>query len=122
MKVFENEQVYFWDIDNTMISGRRRGSDHDFDEVKIYNPYTCEMVYTTPNFGHIDLMKEMKGRGRANVVWSAAGAQWAKAVIEALELQSYVDLIITKPLGYVDDQKASEFMSNHIYLNPGDRS
>jgi hypothetical protein len=70
----------------------------------------------------VDLLKEMKGRQRFIIVWSAAGAQWANTIVEALGIEDYVDLILTKPLGYVDDQKAEDFMKNHIYLAPEDRT
>jgi phosphoglycolate phosphatase-like HAD superfamily hydrolase len=123
MHVISNEAVYCFDIDKTMVSARRSRPDpYGNPEIAVRNPYTFEQVYVTPHTGHIDLLKEMKGRERFIVVWSAAGAQWARTIIEALELQSYVDVIITKPHGYVDDQKAEQFMKNHIYLEPGDRT
>lgn len=120
MKLIDNEQVFAFDIDKTLISARRAHKAKD--DIGILNPYTKEIVYCKPHIGHIDLLKEMFGRGRFIIVWSAAGVQWAKAVVEALGVSEFADVIMTKPIGYVDDKKVEEWMSNRIFLDEDERT
>lgn len=44
------------------------------------------------------------------VVWSASGSQWAAAVIEALEMSEYVDVVVSKPTQYYDDKDCKDWM------------
>lgn len=120
MQIIENESIYCFDVDNTLVSERR--SKKAPGDIKVENFYTKEAVFVKPHVGHVDLLKEMFGRGRHIVVWSAAGAKWAEAVVKALKLQDYVHVVQTKPHGYVDDQPIEKWLSNHIFLSPKERS
>jgi len=73
----------------------------------------------TPHNGHIKILKDRKARGSFIVVWSAGGYAWANAVVKALGLEEYVDLVMTKPHAYVDDKQAAEIMGERIYLPYG---
>lgn len=118
--VVENEQVYPFDVDQTLVSERR--SEPLEGDLGILNPYTGDMVYVKPHVGHVDLLKEMHGRGRYIIMWSAAGAQWAKAVRDALGLKPFVSLTMTKPLGYIDDKPVETWLTNWIFLEPEERT
>jgi hypothetical protein len=115
-----NEQIFGFDVDKTLVSARR--SHKGRDDIPVHNPYTNETVFVKPHVGHIDLLKEMKGRGRFVRVWSAAGVKWAVAVVQALKIEQWVDSVETKPLGIVDDKPASEWLSNIIYLDEDERT
>jgi len=114
----DNEQIYAFDIDDTLVMWE--GNIHQPDEhgrkLAIVDPYDKTTVFLKPHQQHIKLVKQMHGRGRFVMVWSAGGVQWAEAVVKALNLEPYVGLIITKPVGYVDDLPANKFLQNHIYL------
>ncbi len=116
----ENEQVYPFDVDKTLVSVRRTSPLPG--DIKLINPYTSQTVYVRPHEGHIDLLKEMHGRGRFIVLWSASGAKWALAVRDALGLGPYVHITMTKPIGYIDDMPAQNWMGTRIYLEPEDRT
>ncbi len=120
MRVNLNESIYPFDVDQTLVSERR--SSPQPGDIKIFNPYTREFVYVKPHAGHINLLKEMKGRGRFIRVHSAAGVRWAEAVVKALKIKKWVDDCETKPLGYIDDQPVSKWLRNRIYLTPQERS
>lgn len=115
-KVIENEQVYMFDIDDTLIMWDRDPHFHALGRIAITDPYDGVTVYVKPHERHVKLLTQMKGRGRFIVVWSQSGAKWAEAVVNALGLTNSVDLILTKPQGYVDDLPVSKWMKNHIYI------
>lgn len=110
---FENEKTVFIDCDDTLVM--------HYDEPRelwIPDPYTTGYSQRVrPHERHIKLLKDFKARGYTVVVWSAAGGPWARNVVEALELERHVDLIMSKPLKYVDDLPATEVMGIRIYLN-----
>jgi len=72
-----------------------------------------------PNEGNIEKLKTFKARGHTVVVWSQGGSEWAKKVVELLELGLYVDIILPKPFWFIDDLPASDFMdeSKRLYNN-----
>lgn len=120
MKVNYNECIFPFDVDKTLVSARRKHAIPG--DIAIINPYTLETVYVKPHFGHVDLLKEMKGRGRYVRVWSAAGVKWAEAVVNALKLDKYVDDVETKPLAYVDDKPVESWLNNKIFLDDDERT
>lgn len=119
MKVNYNEYIFPFDVDKTLVSERRRVSRNG--DIAIINPYTLETVFVKPHSGHIDLLKEMKGRGRWIRVWSAAGVKWAEAVVDALQIRNWVDDCETKPIAYVDDKEAKDWLNNRVFLSEDER-
>ncbi len=115
-----NEQIFGFDIDQTLVSSRRT---HKLPgDIAVENPYTQQIVYVKPHIGHVDLLKEMHGRRRFIVVHSAAGVKWALAVVKALKLEKFVDRVETKMLGYIDDTPVEKWLNNRIFLSDGERS
>jgi phosphoserine phosphatase len=68
-----------------------------------------------PHRVHIEQLKKHKQRGHTIIVWSAGGYDWAAAVVKALGLENYVDLVISKPSWFYDDLMPSEFMGKRYY-------
>ena len=58
-----------------------------------------------PNKYNIELLVKMAKRGHGIVVWSAGGADWAEAVVKALGIEEYVNVVTGKPNYYIDDIK-----------------
>lgn len=114
--IIENEHIYMFDVDDTLVMWSDDFSDPGPDRVKVIDPYDGSTVYLTPHIRHIKLLMQMNGRGRHIIVWSQGGVKWAQAVVDALKLEHFVHTIMTKPHGYVDDLPASEWLSNHIYI------
>ena len=70
-----------------------------------------------PNPHNIKLLKKMAARGHAIVVWSGGGADWAEAVVKALGLEEFVDVVTGKPTYYIDDIAGSrEWIGKHGYF------
>jgi hypothetical protein len=82
----------------------------------VLDPYTNEILYFNPHKKHVNLVKHFYFRGYYVIVWSAAGGLWAKAVVDALNISGYVDLVMAKPEKYVDDLPSTDWMGNRIYL------
>ncbi len=115
-----NEQVYMYDVDDTLVVWDDDFLRPDGGRVRIVDPYDKNAVYLKPHVRHVKLLKQMHGRGRFIIVWSQSGVQWANAVVEALGLKDHVGLVMTKPSGYVDDLPSDKWMQNRIYLEQGD--
>jgi len=71
--------------------------------------------YVNRNEKHISILMSARKRGRTIVVWSAGGYEWAKVVVEALELTEHVDYIMSKPVEYIDDVHMKNWPVANIY-------
>lgn len=124
MIVNENENIVCYDVDDTLVMWDNQRFDTPYDENGVLDPkrrpfidpYDNSTNYLAPNKKHIALLKKHKGRGCFVVVWSAAGVKWAESVIKELGLESYVDVVTTKPSKYVDDLPGNEILGTRIYL------
>jgi len=54
---------------------------------------------------HLYILKSAATRGDCVIVWSAAGAEWARAVGRALEIDDFVIHYLQKPDSYFDDEE-----------------
>lgn len=67
---------------------------------------------------NVTLLKKMAARGHAIVVWSGGGSDWAEAVVQALELEDFVEVVSGKPTYYIDDiSNAREWIGKHGYFD-----
>lgn len=116
MKTLEMNNPVYFDCDGTLI--RDALPNERVCVTLIQHPYRGNApVGKVKMNANINLLKDMNERGRTVVVWSQAGWLWADAVIRALELQNFVHYVLEKPIAYVDDLHASEFMTQRIFLN-----
>lgn len=114
MHVIEDENVVCFDVDDTLVMWNSKCvPTHKID---ILCPYSNSFNFLKPHMAHIDLLKKYKGRGLTVVVWSAGGYKWAEAVVKALELEAFVDYVMTKPSKIVDDLMPNEIFTTRIYL------
>lgn len=117
MKVVENEQILFSDVDDTLIRWDEI-NPKDGSGITILDPYDDNVVRLRPHLPHIKLIKDRKARGATIVVWSGGGYKWAEAVVRALELEDYVDYILSKPTVILDDLPLNEAIGHRVYLQP----
>lgn len=135
MKVIENENCLFFDVDDTLVMwGSQYVKEDDngnLNTVSIASPFYTPSMYATtspiyqlvPHTKHIQYLKDSKQKNKNTiVVWSAGGWQWAEAVVKALGIEEYVDCVMSKPHAYVDDLNCKEFMGTRIYkeFKPGE--
>lgn len=69
-----------------------------------------------PHRKHIEQLKKHKMRGHTIIVWSAGGWDWAAAIVKTLELENFVDLVISKPTWAYDDLQVAEFIPKPIWM------
>lgn len=124
MKVIRNELGICYDVDDTLVM-----SNYDIDAqiyadegkpfITILDPNDDKLVTLKPHLFHIALLKKHKARGYHVTVWSHAGFAWAEAVVKALDLEEYVDVVRTKPRAMVDDMPIEQLIAEQLYF--GDR-
>jgi hypothetical protein len=116
LQVLENELCIEIDIDDTLLMTRYHIG---LPSINIVCPYNGTIETRYVHELHVKILKEHKARGWHITVWSAAGWPWAKAAVEALKLEDYVDVVRTKPLKYMDDLEAKDILGQRLYLKPG---
>ena len=78
-----------------------------FPEVAAINEYALEHL------------KKMKRRGYSVVVWSAGGSDWAEAVVQALGIEEYVDVVSPKFTDHLDDVRDPvDKIGRWAYIDP----
>lgn len=115
MRVIESEQIIMWDVDDTLVMWLGGPST---STIAIKCPYSGRIEHVTPHKPHIKILKDRKARGATNIVWSSGGFKWAEAVVKALEIQQYVDLVLSKPCMHVEDGDSATVLGPKLYLSP----
>lgn len=117
MKIIKNDSIICFDVDETLVMHISK-EEATKTQTAIYmkDERTSVDYYFRPNQIHINILKSNHVRGRLVIVWSAAGYEWAKMIVDLLELNQYVDFVMTKPIGYVDDNSWDSFCPR-IYVN-----
>jgi hypothetical protein len=116
-KVVHYELTSFFDVDQTLVMWKRPSQGETYS-LEVTCPYDGNPIYLDPHHPHIKLLKNHSARGYYVTVWSANGYQWAKCIVDALELGPFVNQIMSKPRAFVDDLPAAEVLGEHIYLQP----
>lgn len=114
MQLIDNEHIVAFDIDETIFM--HGGDIFDENTVYITNPYSNSEIHGSLNKNHYELLKQYKARGMFVIFWSKAGMKWAEAVIKEFQLESYVDLVMTKLDKYVDDLEAPQILGERVYI------
>ena len=107
------DNVAFFDVDETLIMYKQQDPSRMVEIRVPGNPYS---VHVTPHEEHIARLIHHKVWNNGVVVWSRSGYQWAEAVVKALDLEQYVDIVMSKPLYYYDDRPCCEILGEHRYL------
>jgi hypothetical protein len=107
----------FFDVDDTLVMWDiPEGIEINDDRLVSIN---CKGIEDRlfPNKHNIELLKKFSARGHSVVVWSGGGADWAEAVVDALGLNQYVDVVVNKPQYYMDDiANPKEWIGKHGYF------
>lgn len=118
-----NDPTVFFDVDETLVLwGKDYGKSND-PEAKIFHLYGSD-YRLVPHYKHVDLLKDFKQQGYKIIVWSAAGENWAKEVVNKLNLEKYVDHCLSKPEYFVDDKLPQDFLhlQCRIYYPPEEKN
>lgn len=110
MYVLPEGRVAYFDVDDTLIEWREYG-DGPLIEIEIDGMISEKAAIEK----HIEELQLQKKSGTSIVVWSAGGVKWAEAVVKALNLEEYVDAIMTKPDRIYDDKDPAEWLPKRRY-------
>lgn len=114
MKLLEFENWLMVDIDETLIT-KINPSERNGGYLTLAYGDTLEF-FDRCNDNIALMVHHKKTRGYGIIAWSANGKEWAEKVVTALELEQYVDYIMTKPMKYLDDKPVETWMTSQIYL------
>ncbi len=118
MKHLIYETIVTFDVDNTLVKWDRAHNSPGYPKLHFIDPYTGDSLYLSPHEVHIRLLKQYKKRGFGVVVWTKAGSLWAEEVINVLQLNSFVDMIMSKPDRWVDDKEDFHDVIGHrVFLH-----
>lgn len=112
-----NNFVLMVDVDDTLV---RAISDFDNDYgPDIQDPLTLACFGLETFESNIKYMQRAKLKGYTVIVWSKQGVEWAEAVVKTLHLENFVDMIISKPVEYMDDKEEGSLLGKRIYFPLG---
>src|ERR1700761_2337168 len=100
MRIHKNENIYPFDVDDTLVFAPDESSIDDKDVILVLDPLTGLRIPRKVNTNMVRLMREEKHRGGHIIVWSRGGWEWAQNVVSALGLETIVDDIFSKPKSY----------------------
>lgn len=122
MIVIPGNTIVYFDCDDTLVRWNPTSEQLNKEGIAIECPagLICvddELVpapswiaRVVPHKKHIDQLIRHKMRGHTVVVWSAGGYDWAEQVVKTLQLEQYVDLVISKPKWIYDDVPANQIL------------
>lgn len=116
MIITKNENIRPFDVDNCLII---HTSDKTIlDSVRVIDPVTKKTLVFRKNLSMIRLLKEEHQRGGHIIVWSRGGWEWARNVVQALNLEPYVHQVLSKPVVYFDDTPVKKWMKDRVFIGP----
>lgn len=124
MNVYSTDKVVCIDCDDTLVlwpTGKEYPYNHDATkQLEGTKPFLDsignQIYYLTPHKQHINLLKRYKSEGFTILVWSAGGYRWAETVVKTLKLEEFVDIILSKPDRYIDDEHCKSWFGQRIYI------
>ena len=112
----ESNNVAFFDVDDTLIHWTYH-PEREGEAINIGVGESLLQGRVVPHRVHIERLKRYKIIGNTVVVWSRSGWDWANAVVKTLQLEDYVDIVMSKPKVYYDDKMPNDFMGEHRFYN-----
>lgn len=117
MKIINKDTTFVVDVDETLIMWCKGVHfPEDAPDNSICLDYYGMMVWATPHMEHIMILQAAVARGRNVIVHSANGYKWAATVLKELRLDDLDILVMTKPIGYLDDSECQNWMGNRVYI------
>lgn len=118
--ILESNLIVGVDVDDTLVSWEFANEERphpDCEKVEIVFQGKTSKYWIFP--ANIRSLITHKLKGHNIVVWSGSGFEWAQKVVETLGLESFVDIIMSKPRWLLDDMKPEDFMPRS-YWGAGD--
>lgn len=117
MRITQNEQVIFTDIDDTLVLHDVERFKH-LPHITIDDPYCGTKRVLAYHPAHVRLLEERFLRGAHIKAMSAGGYAWAAAVIKSIGLDNMVAEALSKPIAILDDLPIEQALGRTMYLDP----
>ncbi len=111
--VLKNDHPWAVDIDDTLLLWDVPKKD---PMVTFTEPHSGDSITVPINENNIRLLKEKKSRGALVILWTQGGYEYGDVVATALNIREYVDIIMTKPVGLIDDLEAHAWMPKAVNI------
>ncbi len=111
-------RIWEFDVDGTLIE-RNLSEYPDSPRLQFKGP-KGHNITVIPNQKNINLLTILSKTGWYIKVHSGTGAEWAKLIVDQLDLSSYVDEVSAKPLGRTDDQPFGDGYAYNPFRLPTD--
>lgn len=105
MVILDSDKTAWFDVDDTLVKWNTVETENLVEITCDGFTRKYEIIW-----GNVKALKAHRTRGHKIVVWSAGGYKWAEAVVKALKLEKYVDLVSCKPSWIYDDLDSSAWM------------
>lgn len=115
IKSIHSESVWACDIDDTLIIWNADTTGNK--TITFTEPHTNDIITVVVNENNIRLLKEKKSRGSFIILWSQGGWQYAETIAVALGIEKYVDIVMSKPVGLIDDLPAEKWLPNPVNID-----
>lgn len=115
-------QSLFFDVDGTLVLYKEdlnltEDALKALPEAKLfYFDLMNQKFWLLPHKAHIEKLKQSWQEGYEIVVWSRSSAEWARCVVNHLELNKYVDFITSKPDVYYDDLDVNAWIGSREFI------
>ena len=107
MVTFKERKTVYFDCDDTLLEWKTCNED-EVGSIRIEN--NGHRFYKKAISANISALIDHSLAGHLVVVWSAGGSTWAETIIKALQIEPYVDVILSKPDFYYDDKDPSHWL------------
>lgn len=114
--IIQNDYVWGVDIDDTLLLWDVPLDTPGVRIVEFQEPHLKDITRAVINENNLRLMKEKKVRGCFIILWSQGGYEYAIHVANALYINDYVDMIMTKPVGLIDDLPSSAWLPQPVNI------
>jgi hypothetical protein len=116
MQITKSEQIRPFDVDGCLITEPSGHAEHAY-AVEIIDPVTKRPLRFKVNKAMVRLIKEEHQRGGYVIVWSRSGWEWARNVVQALDLVPCVDQVMSKPIVYFDNEPVKNWMKDRVFID-----
>jgi phosphoglycolate phosphatase-like HAD superfamily hydrolase len=105
VKVLNHEHIVCFDVDGTLALWHGKPEEHDVTISFYGEQLSIGEFYEVTRY-----LKSLKARGYLIVVWSGNGYEHAEQVVRGLELERYVDFVMSKPEKVIDNSNPMEWL------------
>ena len=109
-------KVVAFDVDDTLILHDQPKDPKNSRIITLKHPADGADVSVWVHEEHVKLLKDQFALGRTILVWSHGGGEWVNAVVDALELENFVHLKMSKPMAFVDDLDCVHWLNKRVWV------